>query len=96
MKYNVLWLYLSIVFIITLCISLIYIHNQKIYSDELIRIKILEEKIKKKKNDLDKIRSMTLPCPYENLNDPRSCFIESNYSCIWNENADRCDKKSQY
>ena len=92
MKYNISWVYLIGIFIITVIVILIYISNNKNHEDEIKRIEILEEQMKQKKLIIEEIRKKTVPCKYKGLNDPRSCYFKSNYSCVWNEEADRCDK----
>lgn len=93
MKYNILWLYLLGVFIISIVILAIYLNNEKFHDEELKRIQIIEDKIKKRKMELETIRKKTQPCKYKDLNDPRSCYFKSDYSCMWNEEADRCDSR---
>jgi len=90
-QYNIMWIYLLGVFIITTIVLFIYISNNKNYEAEMKKIEILEEKLNKRKAHLEQIRAKTTPCKYPGLNDPRSCYLKSNYSCSWNEEGERCD-----
>lgn len=92
MQYNISWIYLFGVFIITIAVLLVFISRNKNHEDEIKKIEIIEEKINKKKLELEQNRIKTTPCKYKGLNDPRSCYFKSNYSCTWNEEAERCDK----
>lgn len=93
MQYNISWVYLLGVFIITIIVLFIYISNNKNHEEEIKKIEIIEEKINAKKKELDQIRAKTSPCKYKGLNDPRSCYFKSHYSCTWNEEAERCNAK---
>ena len=42
---------------------------------------------------MERIRAKTKACKHKGLNDPRSCFLKSAYTCSWNEPAERCDMK---
>lgn len=86
-------LYLLGLILITLVIGLLYYYKERDSQYELEKIKTLEEKIQTKNTVLENIRSKTQGCPINNLNDPRSCYIGSNKTCSWNEQAERCDKK---
>ena len=57
------------------------------------RIHLIEQKNFQKLKEIEYIRSQTKQCHIPNLADPRSCFIDSNYECTWNELAERCDQK---
>ena len=91
MQYNISWIYLLGVFVITVFVLIVFITNNKNHEEEIKRIGIIEEKINAKKKELELIRSKTTPCKYKKLDDPRSCYFKSNYSCSWNEEAERCD-----
>jgi|LakMenE01Jun11ns_1017448.scaffolds.fasta_scaffold9778694_2 hypothetical protein len=92
MELNIHWIYLLGLIIITIVTLYAYVFSTQTHLDQIKKIEILEEKIKDKKNKLDEIRIKTTPCNYDNLNDPRSCYFESNHKCSWNEEAERCDK----
>lgn len=86
-------IYLIGIILVSLIIFILYILKEREHQKELEKIKILEEKERENKRRLEIIRSKTQPCHIENLNDPRSCYYKSNFSCSWNEEAQRCDKK---
>ena len=87
-----MWIYLLGVFIITIVVLAIFISQNKNHEEEIKKIEILEEKINKRKAELEQIRAKTTSCQYKSLLDPRSCYFKSNYSCSWNEEAERCDR----
>lgn len=89
---DIMWIYLLGVFIITIVVLAIFISQNKNHEEEIKKIELLEEKINKRKAELEQIRAKTIPCHHKNLTDPRSCYFKSNYSCSWNEEAERCDK----
>jgi len=89
---NILWIYLGGTFIVTIIILVLYLGNERSHTAELDRIKLLEQKMKLKHENLMVIRAKTQPCRYKNLNDPRSCYMQSNFVCTWNEEAERCDQ----
>lgn len=84
--------YLCGIFIITLIVLSIYLVRQQYHDEELKRISIIENNMKKKKDELEEKRSKTMPCNRKNLIDPRSCYLKSDYSCSWNEETERCDQ----
>jgi hypothetical protein len=77
------------IILITLIVIILYIMNDLDHKYELDKIKLLEDKYK----ELERVRKLTIPCDVPNLNDPKSCYFKSNYTCSWNENAQRCDIK---
>lgn len=76
---------------VTAIICILYIIQEKNHQSELDKIHRLEKEYEIKQERLKKIRMRTTPCPISNLNDPRSCYFQSNYKCSWNEQAERCD-----
>jgi hypothetical protein len=85
MLYNILF-YISLLVLIVYIYKLIDSYDQ--HFRELKRIQILEKKLE----ELANIRTKTTACDIPNLNTPRECYIDSNYTCKWNIVADRCDK----
>jgi hypothetical protein len=69
-----------------------YYSQERDYSAEMKKINDLEQKQQLRQQALNAIRAQTTVCPVSNLNDPRTCYINSNYTCSWNEQAERCDK----
>jgi len=85
------FVYLFVIIMMTCFIFYLYYMQRMDYNREMQRIEILEQVKLQKQRELENIRSMTTACPMTNLNDPRSCFVKSDYTCKWNESADRCD-----
>jgi hypothetical protein len=81
------------VIIITLFMIAYYIYKERDHASELKKIERLEKMMIEEEEKLDKIRSTTIPCPVPHLKTPRTCYINSNYRCSWNEQAKRCDQK---
>lgn len=87
-----IWIYISGIIIITIVVFIFYYISLEKHNKEIKKIETLEQKINNKKKDLEEKRSKTTECPTKNLNDPRSCYFKSNYSCSWNEDTERCEK----
>ena len=87
------WIYFGSIILLTLALCGVYFYKNMEHQKELDKIKDLETKQEEKQNKLNGIRKNGSPCPIPNLNDPRSCYTQSNYGCTWNELAERCDKK---
>ena len=85
-------LYIIGVVLITIVIIALFLSNNQEYSDEMERIKMLEEKMRCQKVELEKIREQSVECPFGLFDDPRSCYVRSGYRCKWNERGMRCDK----
>ena len=79
--------------LVALTVIAIYMINERDHRREMEKIRRLEAKIEKEKRDLEHVRSQTDPCPVTGLTDPRSCYLQSNYRCSWNELGKRCDLK---
>ena len=47
---------------------------------------------RKKKDFVNYHRLNSIPCNIPNLNNPRDCYLGSNYLCRWSEHADRCNQ----
>ena len=80
-----LFIYLIGIIIITLFVSALYLYNSKRHEEEINKIEMIEKK-------MSEAGSKSKACSINNLNDPRSCYLKSNYSCSWNEAAGRCDQ----
>lgn len=89
---NINIIYLSLIIIITLWSLYLYLESDKDYKNELQRIQTIENNIRKKKEALNYYRVNSIPCNVPNLNDPRSCYMSSNYNCKWSELSDRCNQ----
>lgn len=76
---------------VTLIIIIIYLVRERKHHAEIAKINRLEKEYALEQERLNKIRLRTNPCHIKNLNDPRSCYFQSNYRCTWNERAERCD-----
>lgn len=87
------WHIIYSVFILLITFYVLYLYYAQTieYNREMERIESIEQRKLQKQRELENIRSMTQSCPINNLNDPRSCYIKSDYKCKWNELADRCD-----
>lgn len=70
-----------------------YMINEREHRSELERIGRLERMQQEKNRELEYIRLRTEPCHISGLNTPRSCYMDSEYKCSWNDLAMRCDKK---
>lgn len=79
---------------VTLIVLSMYIINQMDHLRELEKIRMLEEKMANHDLNLRKIRNRTTACPIKDLTTPRNCYFDSNFTCSWNEDADRCDLKN--
>ena len=89
--------YLIGIAIITVIIVISCVANERDYNKEIDKIRMLEEKRRKQEFDIEQKRKLTTPCPTPNLTNPKSCYLDSDYMCSWNELANRCDqKKSQF
>lgn len=86
-------IYIIGIIIITIIIGIHYYIQENDYRIEMEKINQLEAERMKMQQQLEIIRSKTIPCHIPNLNNPRSCYIDSGYLCSWNAEANRCDKK---
>lgn len=91
MSGKVINIFLIGIFLITLIVFISYIIKERDHRTEIEKIRALEEINKKRQNELEIVRQRTVACPIENLNDPRSCYYDSNFQCSWNKEAERCD-----
>lgn len=85
-------IYIILGLIIAIWTIYLYISHRNDYYDEMRRIQYIEDQIQKDKQRIDYYRSITKPCPVNNLTNPRDCYIKSNYNCKWDLKAERCNK----
>lgn len=86
-------IYIAGLLIITIIIVLYYYSQEADYRREIEKISALERQQELYERNLELIRSRTIPCPIPNLMTPKSCYLDSELTCTWNEQAKRCDKK---
>lgn len=90
---NIRLIYLILILVITLWAVFEFIRQSYNHFQELEKISRMEEELRKKEEELEKLRKDTNPCPFKNLITPRKCYEESNYKCTWNEVTSRCEEK---
>jgi len=71
-----------------------YYLQEEDYRKELEKINRMEMTNRKQQQQLAYIRSQTTPCEAGTFLDPRSCYLNSEFTCTWNELAKRCDQKA--
>lgn len=86
-------IYILVIIVMTAAIIIYYYIQESKHQKELDKINKLETINKKNNQQLEDIRLKTNPCPLGEFSDPRSCYFDSNYACVWNEQAKRCDTK---
>ena len=79
------------IILVTLFVIAIFMVNEKAHREELNKIRHLERVRNDEIDKLNTIRMRSTPCPVSRLEDPRTCYFQSNYRCSWNEDAKRCD-----
>ena len=87
-------IYVALIIIITIWSLYLYLESDQEYQNELKRIGMIEDKHKKRKDFINYHRLNSIPCSITNLNNPRDCYVGSNYVCRWSEQADRCNQIS--
>ncbi len=87
------YIYIIGVILITISIIIYYFIEKNNHDEEMKKIFLLETLEKKRKNELEQARSQTTPCLAGNFDDPRSCYIGSDYNCTWNIKTKRCESK---
>jgi hypothetical protein len=83
-------IYIIAIVVITVIILCMYIRNENNHYNELQRIERIEQRIRLEKEQLDKKRAQYPSCPVKNLTGPRSCYIDSDHKCKWNEDIEYC------
>lgn len=87
-------IYLCSILIITIVILIYYYLLEEDHRKELEKISKMEIANRRELQQMAYIRSQSNPCSVGDFHDPRSCYVDSNYACSWNELAKRCDQKS--
>lgn len=87
-------IYIVCMFIITFGVVFYYYVLDAEHRRELDKINKMEALHNKELQQLETLRSQTVPCQIGNFTDPRSCYIDSGFECSWNELAKRCDQKA--
>lgn len=87
-------IYLCAMLIVTVIILVYYYLQEEDHRKELEKINRMEIANRKEQQQMAYIRAQTTPCNAGNFMDPRSCYVDSGYSCAWNEVAKRCDQKA--
>ena len=85
-------IYIICIIIVSLWTFYSYADNEQQHRRETMRIKEIENKLKKKQDVKNYYRFNTIPCHVSNLNTPTDCYISSNYQCTWNVEAERCNE----
>lgn len=86
-------IYITGIAFISLFIIYMYFVQQQEHKKEVEITELLEDKFQNRQRELRAMRSKTKPCHIKNLSSPKRCYYDSNYKCIWNEQAERCDQK---
>lgn len=87
-------IYILCLLAITVLVLVYYYMLESEHKKELEKINRLEIENKREQQQLEMIRSETVPCQAGSFMDPRSCYYNSGYTCTWNELAKRCDQKA--
>lgn len=85
-------IFLLFVLIVILWSIYLYLENDIYIENELKRIDLLEDRIKKEKEKEQYYRKKSTPCNVDDLDNPRDCFIESSHRCKWSNLANRCNQ----
>ena len=88
----IIYIYISIVILIILITIILLANHNAAHNNELRRISLIEARMQDEKNRINYSRLKTQPCHTKNLNNPRDCYIGSNYKCKWSIDAKRCNK----
>ena len=86
------YIYIGLIIIISIWSIYLYIDKDQDYKKEINRINIIEGRNRKRRDVINHHRLNSNPCTYNNLNNPRDCYLGSNYNCRWSELADRCNE----
>lgn len=87
-------IYLFTMLVVTVGFLIYYYLQEDNHKKELEKINRMEIANRKEQQQMAYIRSQTVPCVSGTFNDPRSCYVDSGYTCSWNEIAKRCDQKT--
>lgn len=86
-------IYIICIVVVTLWTIYMFVSDDQTHKLELDRISRMENRIRKRRDLINHNRFVTTPCNIPNLNNPRDCYLSSNYKCIWSEEAERCNQK---
>lgn len=89
---NIQTVYIISIIIVTLWTLYMFISDDQSHKLELDRISRMENRIRKRRDLINHNRFVTTPCSIPNLNNPRDCYMSSNYACSWSEDAERCNQ----
>jgi len=88
-------IYIFFIIAITVGVLIYYYIQQMKHLKELEKIAAIEIKQAKADRELEALRSLTNPCPSTTVyKDPRTCYVESNYTCSWSDATQRCEANS--
>jgi hypothetical protein len=85
--------YIIALVVSTVVILYMYITSEYDHNLEINKIEQLEKREFEKHRKIDMARSQSVSCPIVGLDDARKCYFESEYNCMWSEEAQRCNKK---
>lgn len=85
------YIYIFSVIIITIFVLIYYFIKRSEHDEQLKKIDLLEAIEQKKKEDLERLRSVTEGCPYGKFENPRDCYFGSDNRCSWNTKTKRCE-----
>ena len=80
-----------VIIIIIMSISVYYLYYMNDYDRELDRIAEIEKRMNLAETDLKNKRMNLKACSY-NYTNPRDCYVQSGYTCKWDEDAGFCTK----
>ena len=86
-------IYIFTIIVITVIMLIYYYAQEADHKKELEKIDKLENHKWREQRELEIIRQQSLPCPRADFKSPRSCYIDSGYTCTWNDLAQRCDAR---
>jgi len=85
-------IYIGLIIIISIWTIYLYFDKDQDYRGEIMRINNIESHKRRRYSIINNHRLNSTPCYINNLNNPRDCYIRSNYNCKWNQRADRCNQ----
>ena len=88
---NYRYIYIILVIMVLVYGLYLYMEIQEKHNNEIKRIEILEKKLNQKKYNIENARLNSTECPIPELNSPKECYNDSNYSCKWSVEAERCN-----
>lgn len=85
-------IYIISLIIVTLWTIYSFADHEQQHKQEIMRIKEIENRMKKKLDTRNYYRFNTTPCHVQNLKTPTDCYVGSNYKCKWSVESDRCNE----